>query len=179
MHVLVPLPKAEYKGYKLSFDYDTDAYYDVQMAGGRDGFSISLIRKPFPEIQAKRFVDAMYEDYLEDPEAYGVLKDGKPIAAIELSHEKWNNRLRVANIWVESSHRRAGLGRLLMDRAKEVAAQKKCRAVILETQTCNVKAIDFYLAQGFTLAGLDAYCYTNEDMTRKEVRIEMIWFPAP
>ena len=45
--------------------------------------------------------------------------------------------------------------------------------IVLETQTCNEKAINFYLRNGFSLIGFDLYSYTNSDPERKEVRIEM------
>ena len=48
---------------------------------------------------------------------------------------------------------------------------------MLETQTCNEAAMAFYLAQGFTLIGFDRCCYGNDDVSRKEVRLELGWFP--
>ena len=35
--------------------------------------------------------------------------------------------------------------------------------IVLETQSCNKKAIDFYVKHGFSLIGLDMYAYSNED----------------
>ena len=46
-----------------------------------------------------------------------------------------------------------------MDKAKEIAVQQKRRAIILETQSCNTDAIEFYLHQGFELIGLDTCCF--------------------
>lgn len=50
------------------------------------------------------------------------------------------------------------------------------RMVILETQSCNVAAIDFYRSQGMDLVGVLTCDYSNNDMERKEVRFEMGWF---
>ena len=47
------------------------------------------------------------------------------------------------------------------------------RALLLETQSCNVGAIAFYLKEGFSLFGFDACCYSNEDIPRGEVRLEL------
>jgi hypothetical protein len=63
-----------------------------------------------------------------------------------------------------------------MDKAKEVAAAQKRRAIILETQSCNTNAIGFYLSQGFELIGFDTCCYTNNDIGRHEVRINLGYF---
>ena len=46
----------------------------------------------------------------------------------------------------------------------------------METQSCNTKAIGFYLHQGFELIGLDTCCYTNDDIGRREVRINLGFF---
>lgn len=44
--------------------------------------------------------------------------------------------------------------------------------LVLETQSCNVSAIAFYLKHGFELMGLDTAAYSNEDVERGEVRLE-------
>ena len=41
----------------------------------------------------------------------------------------------------------------------------------------NVNAIDFYLHEGFSLIGMDTCCYKNDDLQRKEVRLDFGWFP--
>lgn len=74
-------------------------------------------------------------------------------------------------------YQKRGIGRALMEVAKEQARLERRRAVILETQSCNVNAIGFYLHEGFTLIGMDTCCYANNDLSRKEVRMEMGWFP--
>ena len=66
---------------------------------------------------------------------------------------------------------------MLLNYVKDIAMERKYRVVMLETQTSNVNAVDFYLHEGFTLIGFDSCCYTNDDLTRKEVRLNMGWFP--
>ena len=63
-----------------------------------------------------------------------------------------------------------------MDNAKEIAMRQKRRAIMLETQSCNTKAIGFYLHEGFGLIGLDTCCYTNHDVERREVRLNLGYF---
>ena len=99
------------------------------------------------------------------------------MAAIETAPEEWSNRLRVTELWVDEGLRRQGLGHALMELAREQTRRENRRALILETQSCNVNAIGFYLHEGFTLIGFDACCYTNRDLERKEVRVELGWFP--
>ena len=79
-------------------------------------------------------------------------------------------------IWVSDELRNKGIGKRLMDKAKEIAKNQKRRAIILETQSCNTSAIGFYLHEGFELIGFDTCCYTNNDIKRREVRINLGYF---
>ena len=63
-----------------------------------------------------------------------------------------------------------------MNKAKEIAKEQNRRAIILETQSCNVRAIAFYRSQGFHLIGFDSCCYTNRDVERREIRFNMGFF---
>ena len=65
-----------------------------------------------------------------------------------------------------------GLGAAFLERAKADACQAGARMIVLETQSCNVPAIRFYLKQGFQLIGFDLASYTNDDRQRREVRLE-------
>ena len=62
--------------------------------------------------------------------------------------------------------------------AKQQADREHRRAIILETQSCNVPAICFYLQEGFELIGFDSCCYSNRDIGRKEVRLDLGYFIA-
>ena len=70
-----------------------------------------------------------------------------------------------------------GIAHRLMSLAKEQAERENRRAIILETQSCNVGAIRFYLSEGFEPIGFDSCCYSNRDLERREVRINMGYFP--
>jgi len=54
-----------------------------------------------------------------------------------------------------------------------IAKEKRARMLVLETQTCNVPAINFCLKQGFELIGFDTTHYSNKDIEKKEVRLEL------
>ncbi|NLK44818.1 MAG: GNAT family N-acetyltransferase, partial [Tissierellia bacterium] len=42
-------------------------------------------------------------------------------------------------------------------------------------QTCNTRAIDFYIKNGFIVNGIDLSCYSNDDVEKKEVRLELVY----
>ena len=125
------------------------------------------------------FPDSLYQDHWEKAQAYGIVGDnGELLACIEVCPEEWSNRLMVTELWVDDSLQKQGIGKKLMDKAKEIAKFQNRRAIILETQSCNTNAIGFYLHQGFELIGFDKCCYTNKDIERREVRINLGYFFA-
>lgn len=66
-------------------------------------------------------------------------------------------------------------GTLLINQAKEIAEKEEFREIILETQSCNSKAVEFYTKDGFKINGIDFSSYTNNDVEKKEVRLEMVY----
>ena len=97
-------------------------------------------------------------------------EDGALLACVEICPEEWSNRLMVTELWVADQLHRKGFGTRLMKLAKEKAREQGRRAIILETQSCNVRAIAFYRSQGFRLVGFDTCCYANNDIARHEIR---------
>jgi hypothetical protein len=179
---IVPLPKEKWKGTVIPIRYTTEEYFDVELTETGDAFQARMLKKRFdapvthgPE--AYDFPDRLYQDHWEKAEAWGVLSEaGELLACIELCPEEWSNRLMVTELWVTDRLHRRGLGTRLMDLAKEKAREQGRRAIILETQSCNVRAIAFYRSQGFRLIGFDACCYANNDIARHEVRFNFGYF---
>ena len=180
---IVPLPRETWKGTPIPIITRSDSYYDVSITPMDDkGCTVSLVRKPAEQEiihtpEEYDFPDSLYQAHWEKAEAYGIVfEDGKLLACIEVCPEEWSNRLIVTELWVSDELQHQGIGRRLMDKAKEIAVQQKRRALILETQTCNTNAIGFYLHQGFELVGLDTCSYTNNDIGRREVRLNLGYF---
>lgn len=180
---IIHLPKEKWKGTIIPIKYTTDKYYDVIVDKTDKGFTIKIEKKDFsaPVTHTPEeydFPDKLYEDHWENAYAWGVLVNDELVAAIETDQELWSNRLRITELWVADKYQKRGIGHGLIQMAKEQARRERRRAIILETQSCNVNAIDFYLHEGFTLIGMDTCCYRNNDLQRKEVRLEFGWFPA-
>ena len=178
MREIVPLPREEYEGYEIHFSYESEIYYDVRLRDTRQGFTVDFVRMPFPVPREKEFTDKLYEAYWKDAEAYGIFEEDALVGILEVAPETWNNRLRVTNLWVHEDYRRKGVGHDLLERAKQISAERGHRAVILETQSSNANAIAFYVSQGFTLGGFNTTEYSNEDVEKKEVRMEMVYKPS-
>ena len=180
---IIVLPKEQWKGVTIPLTTRSDSYYDLKISPlDHDGCTVCLVRKKAEEEivhtpEEYDFPDALYQDHWENAEAYGVVgNQGELLACIEVCPEEWSNRLMVTELWVSEALRGKGIGKRLMDKAKEVAVRQKRRAITLETQSCNTNAIGFYLHQGFELIGFDTCCYTNDDIGRREVRINLGYF---
>lgn len=179
---IIHLPKKQWKGTILPISYITEKYYDVIVNKSDKGYAIEIEKRDFTEPvthtpEEYDFPDKLYEDHWENAYAWGVFVNNELVAAIETNPETWSNRLRITELWVAETYRRQGIGHALIGMAKEQARRERRRAIILETQSCNVNAIDFYQHEGFSLIGMDTCCYENHDLQRKEVRLEFGWFP--
>ena len=181
-YMIIELDKEKWKGTPLPVSYTSDYYYDICVEKTADGFEIPIQKKrfdtPFTHVpEDGDYPDRLYEDWWEKAQAFGIVEEGKLLAAIEVCPEEWSNRLLITELFVSEQIRRQGYGKKLIDLAKKIAVQNKYRVLMLETQSSNVNAVDFYLHEGFTLIGFDSCCYTNKDLERKEVRFNMGWFP--
>ena len=160
------------RGMELVFRYETAFYYHPALAETPEGWRLTLERKPFPAPVTKRFTDALLSPWLEEPQVFAARLEGRDLGYLELSHERWNNRMRISNLWVAEDRRRQGIGAALMARAEAEARRAGARALVLETQNCNHPAISFYRRQGFALTGLDLTAYSQTDVEKQEVRLE-------
>ena len=155
-------------GYKTA--YKSKRYLDIVPA--ECGFLFEY--KEFEEEKEFCLEDEFFSDWLESPSAYGAFEDDKMLGYVEGSIETWNNRYRISNICVfDTDSRSKGIGTALMERIMRDAEESGARMVVLETQTCNDKAIAFYRKHGFEIIGFDLYAYSNNDPERHEIRIEM------
>jgi len=172
---IIPLEREKWQDYRLEFHYTANNYFDVEIDRSNDGFHVSFVKKPFdtPYEKMPDDTDKLFQPWWDEIKAWGIIKDGRLIAVVETAVEGWSNRLRVTEFWVDDAYHRQGIGTALMDVAMQRAKDERRRAVMLETQSCNEVAIDFYLAYGFSLIGFDACAYQNNDIERKEVRMEM------
>jgi len=153
--------------------YTIDDYYDISIFPRKASWTIELTRKMAGERVERDYHGRLFEEQINEPRVFAAKFDGIEIGWIELGYEKWNNRMRVWEFLIEEKYRRQGIGALLMNKAVEIGKNRGARMLILETQTNNLNAIDFYLNFGFELIGFDIAAYSNQDIDKKEVRLEL------
>lgn len=158
---------------ELKSKYSTDSYYDLAVHRGFERWKIELVLKPFEKTVEKNYVGRLFEDHVEEPRVFVAVHGDKRVGWIELGYAKWNNRMRIWEFLVNEEHRGKDLGTLLMRHAVKIAKEKGARMLVLETQTCNTNAIGFYQKFGFEVIGFDSAAYSNDDIEKKEVRLEM------
>lgn len=182
---IIHLPKSEWEGTVIPMRYTTEDYFDVEIGKNADGYDVRIQRQRFDTLvshypEEYDFPDRLYQPHWEKAYAWGIVGEERDVrellACIEVCPEEWSNRLMVTELWVHEKLRRQGIGHRLMSLAKKQAALEKRRAIILETQSCNTAAISFYEHEGFRLIGFDSCCYSNNDISKKEVRIDMGFF---
>jgi len=153
--------------------YLSSGYYDVSVRREADGWLARLVFRPFETVLKKRYQGTLFEKHVSEPRVFAAVVHGVQVGWVELGFDAWNNRMRVWEFFVLEEHRGKGIGLLLMKRAAEAAKERGARMLVLETQSNNAAAIAFYLAFGFELVGFDVVAYSNDDIERKEVRLEL------
>jgi ribosomal protein S18 acetylase RimI-like enzyme len=172
---IVELNCKQYQDYELVFEYDANEAYGVAVLRDGKDFTVTLRRRALSAPVHRRFAENLFQRYLARPSAFAILADGVPAAVIQVDREFWCKRLRIADLVVSPEFRRRGYGAALLNHVLRLGRQEGFRAVYLDTQCCNVPAIDFYLSQGFALGGLDTTYYSNRDVERGEMYLEMVY----
>ena len=106
----------------------------------------------------EKTVRARLEELLEEPRArVFVAEAGEEVTGVvslwikpDLAHG--DVVVEVPMLVISEEHRRAGVGKLLMARVREVAAENETSLIELVATRANVAARDFYKSLGFTEA---------------------------
>ncbi|MCW3993398.1 MAG: GNAT family N-acetyltransferase [Candidatus Bathyarchaeota archaeon] len=169
---IIELVKQKLSFSKLKFKYFTKEHYAVTVLRKKDRWEIKLVLEALPKPTEKQFEGGLFQDFVNEPRVFAAELEDKEVGWIELGFQKWNNRMRIWELLVEEGFRREGMGTLLVDHAIKLSKERKTRMLVVETQSCNILAVNFYLKNGFELIGFDIAAYSNEDIERKEVRLE-------
>ncbi len=160
-------------GKKVVYKYTSEKYYEIHIGRQNNDWNFSLAEERFEFPFVKRFEEEIFEPYKEGSEVYLAEFSEEEAAVMVIQHMEWNNTLLIHDLYVDDRFKKKGIGRSLIEVAKKRAAELGVRAINLETQTSNYPAIQFYMKSGFDLIGFNTISYSNEDVVKKEVRIEM------
>ncbi|PQA96883.1 GNAT family N-acetyltransferase [Chryseobacterium shigense] len=91
--------------------------------------------------------------YIFDSDLYLLHHDAQDIAVMAL-HSNSSTELEIKNMAVAESYRSQGIGSILMDKAKEIAKEKRYTMLVVGTSDTGFQQIKFYEKNGFIKKGL-------------------------
>ncbi|MHA1990151.1 MAG: GNAT family N-acetyltransferase [Candidatus Hodarchaeales archaeon] len=160
----------------IQFQYESNYYYDIVKKEKENGtgWSFDLIKSPFKSKFVKNLKEAFFDKYKENTEYFVMLNDQDiEVGQLSVGHQKFNNRARIWDIYIDRAFQRQGMGTSLLRFAENKAKYWKCRLIVLEVQSSNFNAIKFYEKNGFSVSGFDLNFYNNNDIEKHEIRLEM------
>ncbi len=170
---IVELKKTSKNLPRLRYRYRTRHHYALSLKRSRRGWVARLELRPLPLELEKTCESELFQWMVLKPRAFAAVEDGKEVGWIEVDLNAFKDRTRVWEFLVTKEYQRRGIGTALMRKAEAVARAEKSRMLVLETQSCNVGAIAFYMGYGFDLVGFDMTAYSNEDVEKGEMRLEL------
>lgn len=160
----------KFKNKKYHADIKTDRVLSIEPS--EQGFSMKWTK--LGKEMVMPLDDDILSDRLENPKAFGAYEGNTLIGFVEGFLEQWNNRYRISNICVfDDANRRSGVGASLLEQILEEAKTSGARMAVLETQSFNHTAIEFYKKHSFEIIGFDRYAYSNKGPKENNMRIEM------
>jgi ribosomal protein S18 acetylase RimI-like enzyme len=164
--------------HELGGGYTSPSRYVVSKVETPERTVISMDLTPFAEPYVKVWdqdeeMEQQYAEFARQGFSLGAY-DGSVLVGLALTElRKWNGTLWIWEFHVDTSCRRQGIGRQLMDRLADNTRRSGLRVLALETQNTNVPAITFYRRVGFEIDAVDLSYYTNQDIPDGEVAIFM------
>ncbi|EJV84199.1 streptothricin N-acetyltransferase SatA [Bacillus cereus] len=113
-----------------------------------------------------------YNEYINKPNQviYIALLHNQIIGVMVLK-KNWNCYAYIEDIKVDKEFRALGVGRRLIEQAKQWAKESNMPGKMLETQNNNVTACQFYEKCGFVIGGFDFLVYKGLHAESDEVAI--------
>lgn len=84
----------------------------------------------------------------------------------------WNRFAYIENIAVRQTHRKRGIGKLLLETAEQWAKEKRLIGLSLEAQNDNLIACRFYRKEGFQLGGVDSI----KQYANPQIELTLYWY---
>ncbi len=159
--------------------YISDVIYKAEKNSDKE--TISFVLKPekqnVPYFKTWKLTDENIDHYrriISEGYSFGAYENNELAGIVLCEERKWNNTLYIENLLVSESQRGKGIGKSLMKKVIETAAQNNLRHIELETQNTNGHAIGFYSKLGFSVTGMNLTLY-DPDENNEEVAIFMVY----
>ena len=155
--------------YNMNGAYSTDYVWQMQSRNNdrRTDIRFDIVRLPRSmQVNYPRERDELLEHW-EQEGCFLVVRNlqEQTIGFVDAQPQPWQNTLWVSNFIVEKKFRRQGVGTMLIDSARNWAAEHQLHKIMLELQTKNHPAITFAQKLGFKFCGYNERYYPNGDIT--------------
>ncbi|MXQ55319.1 GNAT family N-acetyltransferase [Shimazuella alba] len=162
-----------------NMNVDESFIVDSALVLSAKGQEISYTIKEIPSYR-KSYIGEPYEEmsmedyftYIDNPNQiiYFAFVENQVVGQIILKRN-WNQYAYVEDIKVDARFRMHGIGRRLIEQAKQWARSHNMPGIMLETQNNNVRACKFYESCGFVIGGFDFCVYKGIDKQNDETAI--------
>lgn len=144
-----------------SFTVDSELVLSVTDQG--IGYTVKPVvpsyQKSYPD-EADQGDSGNLSEYIGRPDraVYLALAGDRAVGRIMLA-KNWNRYAYIEDLRVDRNARGHGIGRKLIEQAVLWAKASHTPGLMLETQSNNVRACQFYESCGFVIGGFDSYLY--------------------
>lgn len=163
--------------HELDYSFETDRIYTLRVCDRMLEYDTGALSIDGPALAFELMVTTVdlpiYRDFREDQHTledvrrrlsaseggYVALADGKVAGGILLNLDEARALARIEDLIVGRQYRRYGVGSLLLCCAFDWARKRGCRAIVLETQSSNYPAIQFYLRNGLQIWSINQHFY--------------------
>jgi len=137
----------------IDTSFTTDRVYRFAREKTGLGFALVLLtRTPLTKSYPIPAADPGHGAFVAEAE-------GGVVGFAQVEPPAWNGRAAVAHLFVTGPFRGRGLGGAMLEACADHARAEGSRCLWVETQNVNYPAVQFYLAKGFYLCGLDQSFY--------------------
>lgn len=137
-------------------------------------FTYRIEECPEDELIVEGFPDENYSLEKLGPDYYGYAAyvDGV-CAGFALYRKEWNKWLYLDNLLITAKYRRKGVATALLEEGMKLAAQLGRVGIWTICQDNNLDAFRFYIADGFSLEGMDLSVYEG---TKQQGKADLFLF---
>lgn len=164
-------------GKEIDDSFTVDSTVVLSLSGRHIGFTVKecpSYTKRYSEDQFEA-AEEDYSEYIDSPDqiVYLAFSENRVVGRIVLKRN-WNKYAYVEDKAVDKKYRGRGVGRKLIEQAKQWAINGGMPGIMLETQSNNVNACKFYESCGFVLGGFDLHLYQGIHKHSEEIAI--FWY---
>ena len=114
-----------------------------------------------------------YDELAKNSFFVGAYNEDNKCIGLAIYQESWTKYLYLYDIKVQSDYKKLGVGKALIEKGKEIAAEHNYNGIYTQGQDNNLSACLFYIHTGFKIGGLDTMVYAG---TKQQGKSDIIFY---